>query len=125
MEFASLKLFPKPLVACILYMHFEKIRCSHPRYDYCLQILHQAHIRICLASLAYSHYSIPVKENKIYPEESCVQIMLGKKYNYSEAFNFIKLPSLAERRNNLLHNFGTKLLKSDHHKQLLPPSKNI
>ena len=57
-------------------------------------------------------------------KKRAVKIILGKKYNYNEALDLIKLPSLAERRNHLLHNFGTKLLKSNRHRHLLPPSKS-
>ena len=57
-------------------------------------------------------------------QKRALRIILGKKYtSYSEALDLCKLPSLQCRREVLLQSFGMKIIKSNKHRELLPPTK--
>ena len=59
-------------------------------------------------------------------QKRTVKVILDRDYiNYEEGLRTIDLPSLSERRDKLIMNFGIFLLNNKHHRFILPPDASI
>ena len=59
-------------------------------------------------------------------QKRAVKVILGPKYNsYEAALSTLRLPTLRDRRLQLMCNFGQSLLSSQKHRSLLPPPAPI
>ena len=55
-------------------------------------------------------------------QKRCFRVILGRTYNgYEDALQRLKTTTLEKRRIKLCYNFARKVLKSDRHRDLLPP----
>ena len=101
------------------------------QFGFSIKTLFTLYVWFIRTSLEYAvpvwHPNLTIQQTTMLEriQKRCFRIILGNGYeNYDTALVTLKTTSLEKRRIKLCYNFARKLLKSNRHRNLLPPLFN-